>query len=102
MTQQERKLWYTFLRNYPVKFYRQRTIDNYIADFYCAEAKLIIELDGSQHYSEEGEKYDLKRTQHFESLSIKVIRFTNPQVDFRFEEVCIAIDDEVKKRIRVG
>lgn len=56
MTEQEKKLWYKFLRTYPVKFYKQRTIDNYIVDFYCAKAKLVIELDGSQHYSDIGEK----------------------------------------------
>ncbi|MBO5560601.1 MAG: endonuclease domain-containing protein [Firmicutes bacterium] len=99
MTEQERKLWYRFLRNYHVRFYRQRAIDNYIADFYCTEAKLIVEIDGSQHYSDEGEKCDLIRTKYFEALAIKVIRFTNPQVDFRFEEVCMAIDAEVKNRM---
>ncbi len=51
MTKQENHLWYDFLRIYPVRFQRQKTIDNYIADFYCHKAKLIIELDGSQHFT---------------------------------------------------
>ena len=99
MTEQERKLWYLFLKDYPVKFYRQRMIDNYIADFYCAKAKLAIELDGSQHYSDEGEEYDKRRTEVLESRGIKVLRFTNPQITNNFKEVCEVTDSEVKNRI---
>lgn len=61
-TRQENHLWYDFLRTYPVRFQRQKTIDHFIVDFYCASAKLIIELDGSQHYSEQGLAYDLERS----------------------------------------
>ena len=53
MTKEERRLWYDFLRTYPAHVYRQRVIGHYIVDFYCAEAKLVIELDGSQHYEPE-------------------------------------------------
>lgn len=58
MTRQEKHLWYDFLRSYPIKFYRQRPIGNYIVDFYCSEAHLVIELDGNQHYDPDAEKYD--------------------------------------------
>jgi len=66
MTQQERHLWYDFLRYYPIKIYKQRIIDNFIADFYCHQARLVIELDGSQHYTPEGQSYDKERTAVFE------------------------------------
>ncbi len=98
MTEQERKLWYLFLKDYPIKFYKQRTINNYIADFYCAKAKLVIELDGSQHYSDKGIEYDQKRTEVFEANGIKVLRFTNPQITFNFKEVCEVISTEINRR----
>lgn len=101
MTEQERKLWYNYLKDYPVKFYRQRVIDNYIADFYCARAKLVIEIDGSQHYSDNGEEYDQRRTDVLKRYEITVIRFTNPQISYRFREVCMAIDDAVKRLLQV-
>ena len=63
MTKEERHLWYDFLKNYPVRFLRQKVIDTYIADFYCHRARLIIELDGSQHYSETGLLKDKIRTE---------------------------------------
>ncbi len=98
MTRQERHLWYSFLKTYPVKFYRQRVIDHYIADFYCSKAKLIIELDGSQHYTEEGEEYDQIRTDILERYGLEVIRFSNADVDKNFVGVCEAIDEKVKQR----
>lgn len=97
MTRQERHLWYSFLKTYPVKFYRQRVIDHYIADFYCSKAKLIIELDGSQHYTEEGEEYDQIRTDILERYGLEVIRFSNADVDKNFVGVCEAIDEKVKQ-----
>lgn len=100
MTEQERKLWYLFLKDYPVRFYKQRTIDNYIADFYCAKAKIVIELDGSQHYSDDNMRYDQKRTEIFETKDIKVLRFTNPQISYKFKEVCEVIDGEVKESLK--
>ncbi len=63
MTKEERHLWYDFLRQYPVRFLRQKVIDNYIVDFYCAKAKLVIELDGGQHYEESIQRYDKIRTE---------------------------------------
>ncbi len=92
MTPHERKLWYLFLRNYPIKLYKQRIIGNYIIDFYCASAKLVIELDGSQHYEEQGINYDLKRSAYLESLGLSVLRFTNRDVDRNFRAVCEHID----------
>ena len=68
MTKEERHLWYDYLRKYPIKLIRQKVIGKYIADFYCAEAKIIIELDGSQHYEEEGLNKDIERTIFFEKI----------------------------------
>ena len=76
MTRQERHLWYDFLRNYSIKIYRQRPIDQYIVDFYCSKAHLVIELDGSQHYTQEGIEYDTIRTEILEKYQLKVIRLS--------------------------
>ena len=91
-TKQENKLWYDFLRNYKVRFQRQKAIDNFIADFYCHKAKLIIEVDGSQHYDFEGRTKDEYRTEVLESYDLKVIRFTNEQITKDFQNVCYYID----------
>ena len=99
MTKQERHLWYDFLRNYPVKFYRQRSIDWYIVDFYCSAAKLVIEIDGSQHYTKDGIEYDEIRTEILEQYELQVIRFTNTEIDRNFICVCDEIDQIVKERI---
>lgn len=99
MTPHERKLWYLFLRKYPVKIYKQRIIGSFIADFYCASAKLVIELDGAQHYEEQGLAYDAERTAFMESLGLKVIRFPNSDIDHRFRAVCEQIDLTIKERL---
>lgn len=83
-TKQENHLWYDFLRDYPVRFQRQKTIDSFIADFYCHTARLIIELDGSQHYEEQGIERDKERTAILEQYGLKVIRFSNLDVDRNF------------------
>lgn len=88
MTKQERKLWYDFLRELPCRFRRQKVIDNYIVDFYCAEKKLAIELDGSQHYEEENKIKDAKRTEFLNSKGVTVLRYTNLDVDMNFNGVC--------------
>ena len=98
LTSEERNLWYQYLRLYPIKFYRQRCIGNYIVDFYCSKAKLVIELDGSQHYEEKAVEYDSKRTRFLEEQGLSVLRFTNRDVKYHFEEVCYLIDEEVKKK----
>ena len=96
-TQEENHLWYDFLCNYSVQFHRQRTIGNYIIDFYCPSKKLAVELDGSQHFGDEGLAYDSSRTAYLNSLGITVIRFTNRDIKNNFEGVCTAIELEVKK-----
>ena len=99
MTRHEKHLWYDFLRKYPVKFYRQRPIDRYIVDFYCSKAKLVIELDGSQHYTAEGMEYDQIRTEILEKYNLYVIRFSNYDIDKNFRSVCEMIDIKVKERM---
>lgn len=88
MTKQERKLWYEFLRELPCRFSRQKVIDKYIVDFYCAEKKLAIELDGSQHYEEENVIKDEERTKFLNSKGVTVLRYTNLDVDRNFSGVC--------------
>lgn len=100
MTPHERKLWYLFLRNYPVKIYKQRIIGKFIVDFYCASAKLIIEIDGSQHYEDQGMAYDRERTAFLESLGLTVIRFSNRDIDREFSAVCEQIDLIIKERLQ--
>ena len=98
MTTQERKLWYLFLRKYPVKIYKQRIIGPFIADFYCASSKLVIELDGTQHFKPQGLAYDAERTAFLEGLGLKVIRFSNRDIDHQFHAVCEQIDFIIKER----
>ena len=98
-TPQENHLWYDFLSKYEVRFQRQKVIDNFIADFYCHKAKLIIEIDGSQHYTEEGVKKDEFRTEILEGYDLKIIRFTNRQINVNFKGVCAYIDKVVKDSI---
>lgn len=99
MTPWERKLWYEFLRDYPVRFQRQKAIDNYIADFYCAKARFIIELDGGGHYTEEQAEKDRMRTEAFKKHNIKVLRICNLDIDRNFRGVCEYIDLAVKKSL---
>jgi len=99
MTPQEKHLWYDFLRNYPVRFQRQKTIDNFIVDFYCHKAKLVIELDGSQHTSELGIAHDRDRTVILEAYGLKVIRFFNNDVDKNFMGICEIIRLEIEERL---
>ena len=99
MTKQERKLWYQFLRSYRVRFLRQKVIGKYIVDFYCARAKLVIELDGSQHFEEAAIEYDNKRTSAIAEFGIDVIRFSNSEVDREFDAVCQKIEVEVTRRV---
>ena len=100
MTEQERRLWYGYLRTYPVKFYRQRPVGPYILDFYCSKARLAIELDGGQHYAEEEITRDRFRSEDLDRLGISVLRFSNLDVDRNFQGVCVEIDRAVQQRIR--
>ena len=99
MTPQEKRLWYRFLRGYPVKFQRQKAISNYIVDFYCAAAKLVIELDGGGHYTDGQAAKDAARTAEIESLGIMVFRVCNTDVDRNLRGVCDYVGYLVKKRI---
>ena len=96
MTPWERKLWYDFLRNYSLRFQRQKAIGNYIVDFYCAKAKLVIELDGSGHYTDEQIKEDKLRTEELENMNLTVLRICNNDIDRNFTAVCEYIDFNVK------
>ncbi|MBQ7295608.1 MAG: endonuclease domain-containing protein [Clostridia bacterium] len=99
MTPQERRLWFCFLKSYPVKIVSQRPIGIYIADFYCSKAKLVIELDGSQHYTDDGVDYDENRTYVIKQFGVEVIRFSNYDIDTNFEGVCLEIDRVISERI---
>jgi len=98
-TKQENHLWYDFLSRYPVRFQRQKPIDSFIADFYCHAVKLVVEIDGSQHYEEQGLERDRERSAILEQYGIQVIRFSNLDIERNFEGVCIAIDLTVKERM---
>ena len=99
MTKEERHLWYDFLRTYPVKFTKQKIICNYIVDFYCAEAKLVIELDGSQHGEAEAIEYDSERTAFLKNYGLTVLRIPNNEIRYHFQEVCAYIDSTVQQSL---
>ncbi len=99
MTPWERKLWYEFLREYPVRFQRQKAIGNYIVDFYCAKARLVVELDGSQHYNKNELLKDRIRTERLEEYKLTVIRIPNNEIDENFYGVCEYIDDFIKGKV---
>lgn len=99
MTSQEKQLWFGFLRTYKTRILRQKVINNFIADFYCASAKLVIELDGSQHYTNDGKEYDKERTDVLNAFGLEVIRFSNHDVDSNFQGVCQIIDTTISERI---
>ena len=94
-TKEERLLWNAFLRKYDVQFRRQCVFDRYIVDFYCAKARLVVELDGSQHYQEGNLETDQERTEFLEKYGLKVIRIANNEVNRSFQVVCELIDKEV-------
>ena len=97
MTKEERRLWYEFLRDYPVRFYRQKVLGPYIVDFYCAKAGLVVELDGSQHFQTDGEEYDRKRTDFLKQYELTVIRIANNDLMMNFRGVCEYIDRLVQQ-----
>ncbi|WP_302276645.1 endonuclease domain-containing protein [Faecalibacterium prausnitzii] len=99
MTPQEAKLWYQFLRNYPVKIYKQRIIESFIVDFYCSKAQLVIEVDGAQHFSEQGQTYDRERSAILAQYHLQVLRFSNAEVDFHFDSVCEKIHQTIQSRL---
>lgn len=97
-TPQENRLWFQFLREYSPWFQRQKAIGGYIVDFYCHHAKLVVELDGSQHYMPQEMEYDEKRSACLEEYGLKILRFSNEDVNRRFQSVCQAIHQEVCQR----
>ena len=99
MTKEERHLWYDCLRAYSIKFSRQKVLGKYIVDFYSSQAKIVIELDGSQHYEKIGEQKDKERTAYLEQYGLKVVRIPNNWVNQNFSEVCEYIDDIVKQSL---
>ena len=99
MTKEERRLWYDFLREYPVQFRRQVTCGDYILDFYCAKAKLAIELDGSQHYGPGQLEKDILRTKYLSDQGICVLRIPNNEIWHNLAGVCDQIHLEVQLRV---
>ena len=99
MTKEEKHLWYDFLRTYPIRFSRQKVLGKYIADFYCAEAKLVIELDGSGHYTEERKQSDEERSTFLEKYGLTVIRIPKTETHQNFRGVCEYIDCLVKQSL---
>lgn len=100
MTPQERKLWYDYLRFYPVRFRKQHIMGNYILDFYCAAASLVIEIDGSQHYTRYSKDYDTKRSTFLYYQGLRIIRYPNTLINRNFRGVCEDIDKEVQDQLR--
>ena len=99
LTPWERRLWYDFLRSYPIRFQRQKAIGSYIADFYCAKARLVIELDGGGHYTDEQQAADARRTVNLQQMNLSVLRVCNLDIDRNFRGVCEAIDRAVKQSL---
>lgn len=100
MTKEERHLWCDFLRKYPIRFTRQKVMGRYILDFYCAQAKLAVELDGSQHYRDLEILRDGERTKHLAEYDIQVVRIPNNEVLSNFRGVCEYIDEAVRQSLR--
>ena len=98
MTKEERHLWYDFLKSLPVTIHRQKVIGYYIADFYCASAKLVIELDGSQHYSDSGKQDDFVRDDYFHQQGITVLRYSNREINQNFRGVCEDIVKHIQQQ----
>lgn len=99
MTEEERRLWYTFLRQFPIRFLRQKVLGNYIVDFYCAKARLVIELDGAQHYEGKAELQDQQRDAWLSAQDLLVLRFSNYDLNRKFKEICAYIEKTVEERV---
>lgn len=98
-TKEERHLWYDFLKDYPIRFSRQKILGRYIVDFYSSKAKLVIELDGSQHYEDAEIKHDAERTKFLEQYGLRIIRIPNNEINSNFYGVCEYIDNEIKQSL---
>ena len=99
MTKEERRLWYEYLRDHPARFTRQKILGRYIADFYSAQARLVIELDGSQHYDPQTQSQDAARTAFLQQYQLRVIRIPNNAVMGNFRGVCEMLDREIEQSL---
>ena len=99
MTPHEAKLWFRFLKPHPLKWYKQRIINRFIVDFYCSQANLVIEIDGSQHFTDQGLTYDKERSHILEAYGLTILRYTNHQIDYHFNAVCQDIEDHLPAQI---
>ncbi|MBR6784422.1 MAG: DUF559 domain-containing protein [Clostridia bacterium] len=99
MTPEEKHLWYDFLRKHPARFTRQKVFGRYIADFYSAKARLVVEVDGSWHYAEDAQAHDNERTAYMEKYGVRVFRIDNSEINRDFDNVCAWIDDAVREAI---
>ena len=99
MTKEEKHLWYDYLRKCPVRFSRQKVLGKYIADFYSAEAKIVIELDGAQHFEKENRIYDEKRTEFLEQYDLKIIRIPNGEINTNFEGICRYLNKQIEQSL---
>ena len=97
MTKEERHLWYDCLKQLPVTVHRQKVLGNYIVDFYIASQKIVIELDGSQHYEEEHHERDQQRDAYLQQMGCLVLRYSNADVNQRFSDVCEDIWNHINK-----
>ena len=102
MTPQEVKLWYRYLKDYPIRILRQKVIGEYIVDFYCRQGNLAIEIDGNQHYAKDGLEYDKQRDCLIESYGIKTVRIKNKEIEEDFKNVCSKVDLEITKQIALN
>lgn len=101
MTRHEKKLWYDFLSHYFLSFRRQQIIERYIVDFFCEKIRLVIELDGNQHYEPAMHRADLSRTNDISKYGIQVVRYDNRQIDRNFRGVCEDIDRVARERLKM-
>ena len=99
MTKEEKHLWYDYLKKCPVRFSRQKVLGKYIADFYSAEAKIVIELDGVQHFEKENRIYDEKRTEFLEQYDLKIIRIPNGEINTNFEGICRYLNKQIEQSL---
>ena len=99
MTKEENHLWYDFLQKSPFRFSRQKILGKYIADFYCAKAKIVIELDGSQHFEKETREYDNKRTEFLEKYGLKIIRIPDGEINNNFEGICRYLNEQIEQSL---
>ena len=100
MTPQERKLWYGFLKDYPVKIYKQRIIESFVVDFYCASARLVIEIDGQVHQINDRSVHDAARDERLQAYGLEVFRISNEQIESHFQAVCSQIAAVIQNRIQ--